>query len=56
MMKRKKIKTEIKTKILEESYKAGSVVAEIARKHGISTELLYSWRTNIREAIIVTWH
>lgn len=49
MIKRKKISTKIKTRILEESYNAGSIIAEIARKHGISTELLYSWRTKYKK-------
>ena len=50
MSKRKKIGLKEKAKILEESYKPGCVIAELAKKHRISTELLYAWRTRCKKS------
>lgn len=44
MRRRRKIGFKEKVKILEESYEPGCVIAELARKHGISSGVLYRWR------------
>ena len=50
MVKRKKLGFKERTKILEESYKAGCNITELAKKHKISSELLYAWRTRYKKS------
>lgn len=38
-----------KARIIEESYKSGANVAEVARRHGLLPQQLYNWRGRFRE-------
>ena len=40
----KKISSQIKAKILEESSRSGCVISELAKRYGIRKELIYTWR------------
>jgi transposase len=37
-----------KMRILAEAFSAGACVAEVARRHDVSTGLIYSWRAKLR--------
>lgn len=39
--------------ILEEAFSPGACVAEVARRHDVSTGLLYTWRQKLRRALAV---
>ena len=41
---------EQKLAILDEAFGGGAVVADVARRHEISTGLLYTWRRNVLAA------
>src|SRR3954462_13900049 len=42
-----------KMRIIEETLAPGAVVTEIARRHGISTSLVFTWRRRARQASVV---
>ena len=42
-----------KMRIIEETLAPGAVVTEIARRHGISTSLVFTWRRRARLASVV---
>ncbi len=39
-----RLKPEIKEKILKESYNAGCVITELAKKYGVPESTIYGWR------------
>jgi transposase len=41
-------------RIIEETLAPGAVVTEIARRHGISTSLVFTWRRRARLASVVS--
>jgi transposase len=41
-----------KARIVEESFAAGAIVAEVARRHDVNTNLLHLWRRQVRGAPI----
>ena len=43
-----------KMRIIEETLAPGAVVTEIARRHGISTSLVFTWRRRARLANVVS--
>src|SRR3978361_1454298 len=43
-----------KMRIIEETLTPGAVVTEIARRHGISTSLVFTWRRRARLASVVS--
>ena len=43
-----------KMRIIEETLAPGAVVTEIARRHGISTSLVFTWRRRARLASVVS--
>jgi transposase len=47
-VRRRKWSDDIKGRIVAESYMPGAVVAEVARRHGISPQHLFGWRKAAR--------
>jgi transposase-like protein len=47
--KRRRITVEDKLRILEEAQQPGVQVADLCRRHGISTSQFYGWRERARE-------
>jgi transposase len=47
--RRRRWSTEEKLRIVEESFSAPRLVSATARRHGISNQLLFSWRKAVRE-------
>jgi transposase len=43
-----------KTRIIEETLAPGAVVTEIARRHGIATSLVFTWRRRARLATVAS--
>src|SRR3954452_15118580 len=43
-----------KMRIIEETLAPGAVVTEVARRHGISTSLVFTWRRRARLASVVS--
>jgi len=43
-----------KMRIIEETLAPGAVVTEIARRHGIATSLLFTWRRRARLATVAS--
>jgi transposase len=43
-----------KMRILEETLAPGAVVTEIARRHGIATSLVFTWRRRVRLATVAS--
>jgi transposase len=43
-----------KMRIIEETLAPGAVVSEIARRHGIATSLVFTWRRRARRAPVVS--
>ena len=43
-----------KMRIIEETLAPGAVVTEIARRHGIATSLVFTWRRRARLATVVS--
>ena len=50
MARKKKIGLQERVKILEESYKLGCNITELARKHKISSGVLYRWRAKNKKS------
>jgi transposase len=48
--RRRHFSDEAKARIVEESLVPGAVVSEIARRHGLSPQQLFTWRRQVREA------
>lgn len=49
MARKKKIGLEERAKLIEESYRPGCIITELARKHKISSGLLYRWRSKYKQ-------
>jgi len=43
-----------RARILEEAFAPGACVAEVARRHDVSTGLLYTWRQKLRRNLAVS--
>ena len=43
-----------KMRIIEETLAPGAVVTEIARRHGIATSLVFTWRRRVRLATVAS--
>jgi transposase len=41
-----------KTRIVEETFEAGVSVAEVARRHGVNANLLFSWRRQYTQGVL----
>jgi transposase len=50
--RRRRWNEEIKGRIVAESYAPGAVVAEVARRHGISPQHLFAWRKSARAGLL----
>ncbi len=50
--KRSRWKPEEKFQILEEASVGGAAIAEVCRRHGISTAQFYEWRRRAREGAL----
>jgi transposase len=50
--RRRRWSEEIKGRIVAESYASGAVVAEVARRHGISPQHLFAWRKMARAGLL----
>lgn len=48
--RRRRWSDEDRLQILTEAFAPGACVAEVARRHDVSTALVYTWRRNLREA------
>jgi transposase len=49
-VRRRRWSDEERLQILTEAFSPGACVAEVCRRHDISTALIYTWRRKIREA------
>jgi transposase len=48
--RRRRWRDEERLGILTEAFSPGACVAEVARRHDVSTALIYTWRRKLREA------
>jgi len=48
--RRRRWSDEERLRILSEAFSPGACVAEVCRRHDISTALIYTWRRKLREA------
>ncbi|GIW05122.1 MAG: transposase [Erythrobacter sp.] len=48
--RRRRWSDEERLRILTEAFSPGACVSEVARRHDISTALIYTWRRKLREA------
>jgi transposase len=48
--RRRRWSDEERLEILSEAFAPGACVAEVARRHDVSTALVYTWRRKLREA------
>lgn len=48
--RRRRWSREERLQILAEAFSPGACVAEVARRHDVSTALIYTWRRKLREA------
>jgi transposase len=51
--RRRRWSDESRARILEEAFAPGACVADVARRHDVSTGLLYTWRQKLRRALAV---
>lgn len=51
--RRRRWSDESRARILEEAFAPGAYVADVARRHDVSTGLLYTWRQKLRRALAV---
>ena len=52
--RRRRWSDESRARILEEAFAPGACVAEVARRHDVSTGLLYTWRQKLRRDLAVS--
>ena len=52
--RRRRWSDEDRARILEEAFAPGACVAEVARRYGVSTGLLYTWRQKLRRDLAVS--
>jgi transposase len=50
--RRRRWSDQVKGRIVAESYAAGAVVSEVARRHGISPQHLFGWRKAARAGLL----
>jgi transposase len=50
--RRRRWSDEVKGRIVAESYGAGAVVSEVARRHGIAPQHLFAWRKAARAGLL----
>jgi transposase len=50
--RRRRWSDEAKGRIVAESYVQGAIVSEVARRHGISPQYLFSWRKAARRGLL----
>jgi transposase len=48
--RRRRWSDEERLRILTEAFSPGACVADVARRHDVSTALIYTWRRKVREA------
>jgi transposase len=51
--RRRRWSDESRARILEEAFAPGACVADVARRHDVSTGLLYTWRQKLRRTLAV---
>lgn len=49
--RRRRWSAEERRQILEEAFAPGACVAQVARRHDVSTALIYTWRRKLYEAV-----
>lgn len=52
--RRRRWSDESRARILEEAFAPGACVADVARRHDVSTGLLYTWRQKLRRDLAVS--
>lgn len=50
--RRRRWSVEERRRILEEAFASGACVAQVARRHDVSTALVYTWRRELRAALV----
>jgi transposase len=50
--RRRRWSEEDRVQILTEAFSPGACVAEVARRHDVSTALIYTWRSKVRQSIV----
>ena len=50
--RRRRWSDEERLQILTEAFSPGACVADVARRHDVSTALIYTWRRKVREASV----
>ena len=50
--RRRRWSDEERLRILTEAFSPGACVAEVSRRHDVSTALIYTWRRKLREASV----
>lgn len=49
--RRRQFASDFKARIVEETLVAGAVVSEVARRHGLTPQQVFTWRRQAREAV-----
>ena len=52
--RRRRWSTEEQRRILEEAFAPGACVAQVARRHDVSTALVYTWRRKLSAALVAS--
>lgn len=50
--RRRRWSEEERVQILTEAFSPGACVAEVARRHDVSTALIYTWRSKVRQSVV----
>lgn len=50
--RRRRWSEEERVQILTEAFSPGACVAEVARRHDVSTALIYTWRSRVRQSVV----
>ena len=50
--RRRRWSEEERVRILTEAFLPGACVAEVARRHDVSTALIYTWRSKVRQSVV----
>ena len=51
--RRRRFSEDFKARIVEETLVTGSVVSEVARRHGLTPQQLFTWRRQTRQPAVV---